>query len=169
MNKSLWVMIGVMMLLTTIISRLQRPASGAKPSAFPYRRKDYLLTRAERCFFDSLQTAVRNSWHVSAKVRLADLFFIVKGTGAWQSHFNRINAKHVDFVLCRPSDMRPMAAIELDDRSHERKDRIARDEFVNDLFKQTGFPLIRIPASNRYDARALRQQIEAQIGYQSES
>lgn len=37
-----------------------------------------------------------------------------------------------------------MLGIELDDDSHERKDRRQRDMFVNALFAATGIPLLRI-------------------------
>ncbi len=40
-----------------------------------------------------------------------------------------------------------MLGIELDDASHERKDRKVRDMFVNDLFASVGIPLIRIHVS----------------------
>lgn len=37
-----------------------------------------------------------------------------------------------------------MLAVELDDDSHERKDRKERDMFVNALFASTSIPLLRI-------------------------
>lgn len=50
-------------------------------------------------------------------------------------------------------------AIELDDRTHQREDRLRRDTFVEKVLKQAGVPLIRIPAARAYDAQAIRRQL----------
>ncbi len=161
-NPLLWglVFIGI---LAIIFARLKQSPKPSSNGDFPYRRRDYLLTKAEKCFFDALRPAIGDSLHISVKPRLADLFFIVKGTGKYQSHFNRIKAKHVDFILCRPQDMRPVLAIELDDRSHQAARRVERDNFVDDLFSQTGLPLLRVKASNRYNVASLRQSIDSHV------
>ena len=42
-----------------------------------------------------------------------------------QAAFNRISSKVLDFVLCDPNNLAIIAAIELDDSSHKRNDRIS--------------------------------------------
>ncbi|MEN7973211.1 MAG: DUF2726 domain-containing protein, partial [Verrucomicrobiota bacterium] len=42
-----------------------------------------------------------------------------------------------------PSTLAIVAAIELDDKSHQRKDRIKRDQFLNQVMESAGVPLIR--------------------------
>jgi hypothetical protein len=64
---------------------------------------------------------------VFAKVRLADLLYLPKGTQGRQAAFNRIQSKHVDFLLCSKDAVRPLLAIELDDSSHGEQSRITRD------------------------------------------
>jgi len=66
-------------------------------------------------------------YRIMAKVRLADIFGVKKGQ-SWQAAFNRINAKHVDFLLVRQSDGAPILGIELDDSSHNEPDRMDRDK-----------------------------------------
>lgn len=110
-----------------------------------------MLTRAERTFFDVLRPLVEEHVHLFAMVRLADLIYIPCGTEKRQSHFNRIQSKHIDFVLCNHSDIKPILAIELDDSSHQRPDRIARDEFVDNALGQAGLPLLRVPVRAKYD------------------
>ena len=56
--------------------------------------------------------------------------------------FNKIRSKHIDFALA-DEDTNIIALIELDDKSHERPDRIERDEFVNAVLKNTGYVLLR--------------------------
>ena len=70
---------------------------------------------------------------------------------------NRISLKRVDFVLVDPLTLEPQAVIELDDRSHEREDRVKRDAFVASVLKQVGIPLVRIPVASTYTSIKVRQ------------
>jgi len=132
----------------------------------PYRRKDYLLSKAERAFFETLQKAVGNRCLIFAKVRLADLLFIRRGTERRQSYFNRIRSKHIDFVLCDRDAVRPLLAIELDDSSHNRPDRKQRDTFVDSALAAAELPILHVKARADYDgeelARAIEEKIKAQ-------
>ncbi len=65
--------------------------------------------------------------------------------GPERGAFNRISQKSVDFLICRPHDLTPMLAIELDDKTHHSRHRRQRDEFVNNLFAAIGLPLLRLP------------------------
>ena len=130
---------------------------------WPYRRKDYLLTRAERAFFAALQEASGGRYLICAKVRLEDLLWLPKGTVGRQPFRNRVRSRHVDFVLCRPEDIRPMLAIELDDRSHDAEDRKARDTFVNDALADAGLPILRVRAARSYAVSELKHLIGEEI------
>lgn len=62
----------------------------------------------------------------------------------WQTAFNRINKKHIDFVLCKPENLYPELLIELDDSTH-KSDKVAkRDEFIEKLYEKTGYKLLRV-------------------------
>lgn len=118
----------------------------------------HLLTPAEQSFLAVLKPIVRTTCAISTKVRLADLFQVRQGRGQ-QSAFNRISRKHVDFVLTDPATSRILCAIELDDSSHNRPDRIARDQFVDELFANSQMPLIHIPFEWKYNPDALREKL----------
>jgi len=122
------------------------PPSAAGPPRLPYRRKDYLLTKAERSFLGVLEQAVLGQPRIFAKVRLADLVWMPKGTEQRQSHFNRISSKHIDFLLCDDDAIRPLLVIELDDSSHERQDRKSRDVFVDQALAAAELPMLRVRA-----------------------
>jgi hypothetical protein len=62
-------------------------------------------------------------------------------------------------VIVRTVDSRIMMAIELDDASHERADRIARDELLDAIMQDAGLPLVHIPTRIMYDRMAVQQQI----------
>jgi very-short-patch-repair endonuclease len=92
---------------------------------------------------------------------VADLISVRKGTENWQSHFNRISSKHVDFVLLEPQSLRPLLAIELDDKSHDAANRRERDAFVNEALAAAQMPFLRIKAARTYSPADLWAQVEA--------
>ncbi len=104
-----------------------------------------------------------------SKVRLADIFGIKKGMdkGQSQAAFNRISAKHVDFLFCRASDGRPVLGIELDDSSHSTEAGAKRDALVDSIFAAAGLPLLHVPAKSAYDPREIERQIAAALGDES--
>jgi hypothetical protein len=101
-----------------------------------------------------------------AKVRLGDVFKTRKGLTASENATarNRIDRKHVDFLLVRSSDLAPLAGVELDDSSHEGADRKQRDAFVDDLFRSCALPILHVPAQAAYNQAELRARIAAVLG-----
>ncbi|MCC6908620.1 MAG: DUF2726 domain-containing protein [Phycisphaerales bacterium] len=137
-----------------------RAAVGASEEPLPYRRKDWLLSKGERAFYEALCMAVDARAHrIFCKVRLADLVWLPKGVSKRQSHQNRIQSKHVDFVICSAEGLRPLLVIELDDRSHEREDRRQRDAFVDRALAAAGLPVWHAPAAAGYRVEELAERV----------
>lgn len=130
-----------------------------------YVSKRSLFTAAERSFLGVLEVIDLGHLSIASKVRLADVFDVTKGysRSRWQSAFNRISAKHVDFLLLQKSDGKPVLGIELDDQSHQRAERKERDPFVDHVFESAGLPLLRIKAQATYNPSLIVEQIEAAI------
>jgi hypothetical protein len=129
-----------------------------KADPLPYSAKKYFFSAAERSFYEILKRLVSAEQTVFAKVRLADLVYVSKGASSWQSHFNRINRKHIDFVLC-DRNLAPIVAIELDDSSHDEKDREARDAFVDQVLASAAFPVVHIRVKRAYAIDELQTQL----------
>ena len=129
----------------------------------PYAVNDSLMTAAENSFFQTLKLAVAGGNCVMAKVRLADILRVTTREKR-QSHFNRISAKHVDFLVCDEATMCPLVAIELHDKSHHRESRQRRDDFVRQAISQAGLPLIEIPAARTYSVEELRSALAQCLG-----
>ena len=110
-----------------------------------------LLTPTETRFFDCLHHITQGRCHIQVKPRLADVFTAKKGPWAFQ----KISQKHVDFLICRDKDWLPMLGIELDDPSHENRERFERDIFVNELFASAGVPLLRLPVEDLHEVEKL--------------
>ncbi len=100
------------------------------------------------------------------KVSLGDLFFItIKDFKMKQSYWNKINRKHVDFLICDGISLKPLMAIELDDKSHQQIKRIERDAFVDEVFKAAKLPLIHIPVKSTYVISELATLIKTQLHF----
>lgn len=128
----------------------------------PYASRRVLLTRGEAAFFAPLTEAVAGRYLIMCKVRLADL--VTCSDVDWRSGFGgAISQKHVDFVLCEYRTTRVVAAIELDDRSHERPDRKRRDDFLNRVLVASGIAIIRFRAQAFYSVPAIRQHLDESL------
>lgn len=127
----------------------------------PYTKKKYLLTISEKNFYKNLKLAIENTdYYICPMVRVADIIYVdKKKTDKWQYHFNKIVGKHIDFLLCNKETMIPLVAIELDDRSHERQDRIERDKFLNNAFQSADVKLIRFKTSQSYNLNDIKEKL----------
>jgi uncharacterized protein DUF2726 len=150
------VVLGVLVFLyvvVLIVGRLRQPVVYIEAV-------DTLLTPAEQKFYQALDRAVDGRYAILAKVRVADILKVSsQNNSARHRLFMSIACKHVDFVLADAEDLHPVAAIELDDSSHQRADRIKRDALLNNLFKKAELPLIRFPTAPVYDLGAIEECI----------
>lgn len=110
---------------------------------FPYVVRPTFFSWTESSFYRALEVAVTGRYLIFPKVRLLDICDVSQTE---QAAFNRVSAKHVDFLLCDRGSYKPVAAIEVDGSSHERADRIKRDAFVDELFAHLEVPLLRFRA-----------------------
>src|SRR5439155_23580098 len=116
------------------------PVEQAAPT-FLFRTRESLLSPAELDFYNVLKMATRDQFVILLKVGLSDLCEVTD-RHVNQAAFNRVQSKHVDFVLCDRVTFAPVVAIELDDSTHYRRERADRDAFVNQLFRGIGVALI---------------------------
>jgi len=120
-----------------------------------------LFSAAERSFLGVLEQAVGKEYRIFGKVRVANVVSVRSASdrGRWQRAFNRISAKHFDFVLCDKSDFAIIGVIELDDKSHYSKKRRNRDAFLSELCDAVTLPLVQIPARRGYAVADIRSQV----------
>jgi hypothetical protein len=158
---ALLVFVAVAALVLVVLSGRTRRGGGRSPIGYPYGPQRALFTAAERSFLGVLEQAVGEGHRVFGKVRLADVIKVNSGLSrsARQVAFNRITAKHLDFVLCDPTDLTVVAAIELDDKSHEATSRQQRDSFVDAALGVAGIPVHHFSAKRSYSVHDLRGAI----------
>jgi len=131
---------------------------------YPYQQVDEFISPAELNFFFNLKSVVGDTAQIFSKVKLSDLFYAKTGDfGKNRAYTNKIDRKHVDFLLCDPKTLKPILGIELDDKSHQRADRQERDDFVNHVFEAAKLPLMHISVKRSYSQSELKSKLSAYI------
>lgn len=159
------VVASVLLAIAAIWVLLLGRRQAAQTVAGAYEAVPALLTPAERSFFGVLQQAVASDYQIFAKVRLADIVRPVRNPSrsGWQSAFNRITGKHVDFVLCDSSSLGVVAVIELDDRTHGRFERGVRDGLVDSALTDARIPVLRVSAQQSYSPAQIRERVRSLV------
>jgi hypothetical protein len=135
-----------------------------KTSKWPYLKKEYLLTKAEKDFYFILSEVIGSDYLIFSKVRMADLLYLPSMSNSHYYHYqNKIQSKHVDFLICDKENIKPLLAIELDDSSHKKVDRILRDTLVDKIFENAQLPILHVKFSFAYDKEYLLSQVRALI------
>ena len=114
----------------------------------PYRLRENFMSTPELALLRALQAMAGRHYVICPKVALNDIFYIVRPNENVH-FFNKIFRKHVDFLLCEPSTLKPAIGVELVKPVAKNETRDA-DQFVEDLFLSAGLPLVHIPSSERY-------------------
>jgi Protein of unknown function (DUF2726) len=160
-----WLLIVLFIFFTIVIFAAIAKQQSGNADGFPYQKSKSLFSPAERSFLGVLEQAVGSEHRVFGKVRIADVAS-VKSSGnrsTWQRAFNRISAKHFDFVICKASDLSVVCAVELDDKSHQQGKRKERDNFVSGVCQAISLPLLQISAQQAYSLQELQTKVSLAI------
>jgi len=117
-------------------------------SPVPFPRRTVLFSKAERSLYQMLRTLVPDHM-IFVKVKLADIACL-KPRSMWD-HFNPVNRKHIDFIVCDPT-LAPVVAIELDGLHAFG----ASGDAVKSVLAQASLPLVSVPEKG-YAFAELRQ------------
>ncbi len=133
--------------------------SGLDHGFLPYESQGSLLTDGELRFYrDGLFPALSNRYKIMVKTRLTDVLKVPDHL--WKTKVgHRVQARHVDFTIVRKATMKIVCCLELDDKSHNKKEQKIRDAFLGDALLEAGIPLIRMPIRRRYDPVIIRRMI----------
>ena len=113
---------------------------GAAESRFPALRETEILLLCGGTIVLRGAATSRKEHTVFAKVRLVDVIRVTNESSSWRSDLNRIDRKHLDFVLC-DRNLAPVLAVELDDSSHDRIERAERDDFIDRVLATAQLPI----------------------------
>lgn len=144
--------------LVAFLRSTSRPSK--TPSNLPYKPVP-LLTPTELSFMRLLEQAVESGYRILTKVRMSDVIDVEEGLrgSEKQSALNKIQSKHLDFLIC-DGDYSVICAVELDDSSHEREDRQESDDLKNRALWAAGITLVRFNAEGRHSVQDVRSALE---------
>lgn len=110
---------------------------------YTYVKKEYIMTKNETIFYRRLFGVIGKSYLIFPQLHLdALLDYKTKGQG-YNGAYKSIRNYSVDYVLC-DANLRIVCAIELDDSTHDKPERIRRDRAVEHVLELANLPLIRI-------------------------
>ncbi|MDE9112223.1 DUF2726 domain-containing protein, partial [Klebsiella pneumoniae] len=109
---------------------------------------DTLMTPREQHFYRALlRHTSRKRWLLCPQVRVADIATLAPhirpGSRTWWQLFRMASQWHCDVVIVDIHTFAIVGAIELDDASHLKKQRIRRDILLEEVLRQAGIPLLR--------------------------
>ncbi len=117
-----------------------------KSEEFPYIRK-LLLSSYEYKFYKIIKPiADKYNLHILSKVRLIDFVGVKRGLKGNEAFgfISKIKQKHVDFLICNPDNLYPLAVIELDDSTHQSLKSQENDKLKNQVLNSAGIKIYRI-------------------------
>lgn len=126
---------------------------------YKYTAKLSIMTKSEVAFYDKLQKILGQKFYIVPQAHLGT-FLDHKVPGQnWKGAFSVINRKSVDFLICEKETSKPVIAIELDDWTHSKADRIDRDNLVNQIINDAGLLLVRFKEGEWDSEDAILQKI----------
>ena len=168
-----WVGLGVLIAVLLVLWVLaERFLPQQKKAGLEYVVRGPLLTKAEAAFYPVLVEAVKagprpdplrpsgtspagagEELVVMCKVRLGDVIRPRSGldNSGRTTHANKVDRKHLDFVVVRASDFGVVMGVELDDSSHQRAKVKERDAFVDAAMASAGLRVVRVKWGRGYD------------------
>ncbi len=128
-----------------------------------YYKRKYILTETELRFYRQLKIITdKMGLTIFPEVNLERIINVKNQNPTFR---NRIKSRSIDFTIVNSKNCEIICCIELDDYTHNRLDRQARDIFINELYKNTGLKLLRVKVAKEYDFNKIENSILELIEY----
>jgi hypothetical protein len=154
-----------------VLSR--RASSPPPPPGFARRR--VLWEGREKELFRALRYAVGTQHLVLSKVRLGELVDPLEEDRHDEAELYRIDAGHVDFLLCHPDSLQPQLVVQCEranDEVPDDPDESGDDDqpveepdcqFVSHVLGAAGIPCVAVSPDDRIEVRNLRRLIRQSL------
>lgn len=154
--KVLLLLIVLMAVVSVVVALLKRRGlEVVSNTPWPFYAKK-ILTQPEQVLYHRLVSAMPECI-VLAQVQLSQVLGVKKGFNFHEWN-NRINRMSLDFLVCL-KDSTIVAAIELDDKTHEQQSRIDADAKKSKALTDAGITLIRWNVSAIPDEVTIRKAL----------
>lgn len=130
---------------------------------FPYHRKWFLLSTAERAFYEALCGAVGPDLFIFSKVRLFDFLWVPIEQEYRHDYLTQVLPHNVDFLLCDHHTVAPKLVIELEEGAQRLFEGPERDAFLVSVLGAAKIPILRVPACESYNEIELGKLVRKTI------
>lgn len=155
---TLFLLVVVVVALSKRAGRNVRGARSAIDVSAYYAVKP--LTKTEQAFFRLLESSLPG-YVILAQVDIKRIVRTKRGKS--HQHFNRVAQLSLDYVICR-RDFSVVAAVELDDPSHDRQRQRIRDEKKEAVMKAVDIRLVRFDVRRYPTEFEVRKQLLGEKG-----
>lgn len=126
-----------------------------------YIKKDYVMTQTELIFYRELKKVTdKLELSIFPQVNLERIINVKDNNKADR---NRIKSRSIDYTIVNNKNCKIVCCIELDDYTHNYKNRTERDNFINELFDNVGIKLHRIKVNNYYNLEELENKLKESL------
>lgn len=152
----LWIVALAVVLAAAALARPRRREGHGRDRPWPVEPAPSILSEPEQILYRRLREALPECL-VLPQVQLARALRFKRGL---RDHvvWNRICQLSIDFLIVRP-DTSIIAAVELDDSSHFRRDRQDADARKTHALESAGVPLIRWRVGKMPDAASIKSAL----------
>ncbi|MDE7394949.1 MAG: DUF2726 domain-containing protein [Clostridiales bacterium] len=155
-GKALWLIMvfaAVAVLLIALYGCITKKAQDVPSDAPRYHKKRTYITRAEWEFLQLLRSILGDRYEVCVQAPLVSV--LEKESGGFRNELFRV----VDYLIVEPVSFAPLLFVELNDASHNRPERVARDEKVFSLCAAADMPIIAFTTAESHDAAFVRKKL----------
>lgn len=161
--KTIAIGIAVVIALFFVLALIKRKSGQTAPTTIgdkvTYRfEQKTVMTEVERKLYYALRDAIEDKFLLFAQVNMNGFIDPAKGQDQRAAR-NTIKTRSVDFLLCS-NDGKPLAAIELQDSTHNTTHRQEDDAKKAAALKSAGVPLVEFHARDLPTVTALREQFK---------
>ena len=149
----------ILIIILVIIYNRRKTKYPDRPTLYgKFTKKERIMTDTELKFYNLLKIIVNKyNLQIFTQVALNQIVHAESKRGRIQ-----IGAKSIDYVI---TDIygNIKFCIELDDYSHQRNDRIKRDNLVNEICRNANIKLLRIPVEQAFIVERIEKIIKESL------
>lgn len=149
----------ILIIILVIIYNRRKTKYPDRPTLYgKFTKKQRIMTDTELKFYNLLKIIVNKyNLQIFTQVALNQIVHAESKRGRIQ-----IGAKSIDYVI---TDIygNIKFCIELDDYSHQRNDRIKRDNLVNEICRNANIKLLRIPVEQAFIVERIEKIIKESL------
>ena len=131
-----------------------------------FEKKRFFLTVKQRVFYQALKQSAGDKYIVFANVSMAEVIRSSRNMskGKRAAYIAKLQKIQAPFVLCEANSLVIVAGVMLDEQAQHDTQSLMERQFVTQVFKSVGLPLLLFKVKNTYDVKLMEQSLRQKIG-----